>query len=192
VILGADKESVGTAGNSREHQLEVMARIGRRPAFRRATGIGAIAGLIALSIFLFVHYNGTHSSDKLRIVPLIYYPGYQQDPAISPDGKEIAFVGQGKNGNNPLEVYVQLIGSTDPLRLTIVSANSADRFPVWDPSSTRIAFLRTRRGERFARILTIPALGGAETDLGIPSVLATGGLEPGWSVSRVCRRHRTE
>jgi eukaryotic-like serine/threonine-protein kinase len=157
----------------------LIARMTRRAAFRRAAGIGAIAGLIALSIFLFVHYNGPHSADKLRIVPLTYYPGYQQDPAISPDGKEIAFVGQGKNGKNPLEVYVQLIGSTDPLRLTSVSANSADRFPVWDPSSTRIAFLRTRPGERFARILTIPALGSAETDLGIPSVLATGGLS--WS-----------
>ena len=95
----------------------------------------------------------------MRIVPFTYYPGYQEDPAISPDSKEIAFVGQGKDGNRPFEVYVQLIGSTDPLRLTSVSADSADRSPVWDPSSTRIAFLRTRRGERFARILTIAALG---------------------------------
>ncbi len=157
----------------------LVARIVRSPAIYRAAGIGAIVGLIALSIFLLVHSNRQHPADKLTIVPLTYYPGYQENPAISPDSKEIAFVGQGKDGNRPFEVYVQLIGSTDPLRLTSVSADSADRFPVWDPSSTRIAFLRTRRGERFARILTIPALGGAETDLGIPSVVATGGLS--WS-----------
>ena len=156
-----------------------ITRIARGPAFRRAAGIGAIAGLIAFSIFILVHQNRLHLADKLRIVPFTYYPGYQEDPAISPDSKEIAFIGQGKDGNRPFEVYVQLIGSTDPLRLTSVSADSTDRSPVWDPSSTRIAFLRTRRGERFARILTVSALGGAETDLGIPSVLATGRLA--WS-----------
>ncbi len=157
----------------------LIARIARGPASHRAVGIVAIAGLIALSILLFVHYNRPHALDTLQIVPFTYYPGYQEDPAISPDRKEIAFVGQGKDGNRPFEVYVQLIGTTDPLRLTSVSADSADRSPVWDPSSTRIAFLRTRRGERFARILTIAALGGAETDLGIPSVLASGRLA--WS-----------
>jgi Tol biopolymer transport system component len=157
----------------------LIARIVRGAAVRRAAVISAIAGLIAISILLFVRYNRPHPADKLRVVPFTYYPGYQEDPSISPDGKEIAFVGQGKDGNSPFEVYAQLIGSTDPLRLTKISADLADRFPVWDPSSTRVAFLRTRRGERFARILTIPALGGAETDLGIPSVLATGGLS--WS-----------
>jgi len=157
----------------------LIARITLGPAFYRAARIVAIAGLIGFSIFLLVHSNRPHPADKLTVVPFTYYPGYEEHPSISPDGKEIAFVGQGNEGNRPLEVYVQLIGSTDPLRLTSVSADSADRSPVWDPSSTRIAFLRTRRDERFARILTIPALGGAETDLGIPSVLATGRLA--WS-----------
>src|SRR5581483_9575455 len=71
----------------------LIARIARGPAVHRAAGIGAIAGLIALSIFLFVHYNRPQAQDTLRIVPFTYYPGYQQDPAISPDGKEVAFVG---------------------------------------------------------------------------------------------------
>ena len=157
----------------------LVARIVRSAATYVVVRTVALVGLIALSIFLLVYSNRQHPADKLTVVPLTYYPGYQENPAISPDGKEIAFVGQGKDGSRSFEVYVQLIGSTDPLRLTSVSAGSADRFPVWDPGSTRVAFLRTRRGERFARILTIPALGGAETDLGIPSVLATGGLS--WS-----------
>jgi serine/threonine protein kinase/Tol biopolymer transport system component len=153
-----------------------IARISRGPAFRRAAGIGAIAGLIALSIFLFVHYNRPHAADKLTIVPLTYYPGYQENPAISPDSKEIAFVGQGRDGNRPFEVYVQLIGSTDPLRLTNVPAGTADRSPVWGPSSTKIAFIRSRTDERFARILTISALGGNETDLGMDKVAGSGRL----------------
>jgi serine/threonine protein kinase/Tol biopolymer transport system component len=157
----------------------LIARIARGPAVRRAAAVSAIAAIIALSILLFLRLNRPHALGPLRVLPFTYYPGYQEDPSISPDGKTIAFVGQGKTGSNPPEVYVQLIGSTDPLRLTSAAADSADRSPVWDPTSTRIAFLRTRRSERFARIMTISALGGAETDLGIPSVLANGRLA--WS-----------
>ncbi len=156
-----------------------IARMGRGSPFRRAAGIGAIAALIALSILLFVHYDRPHAPDTLRIVPFTYYPGYEQDPAISPDGKEIAFIGQGKDGDNPLEVYVQLIGSTDPLRLTNVPAGTEDRSPVWNPAATRIAFLRSRTGEPFARIVTISALGGSETDLGMNKVAFPGKLA--WS-----------
>ena len=156
-----------------------IARIARGRAVHRTAGIAAIAASTALSIFLLVHYNRPHPADTFRIVPFTYYPGYQEDPAISPDGKEIAFVGQGKDGNNPLEVYVQLIGSTDPLRLTNVPAGVEDRSPVLNPSATRIAFLRTRTDERFARILTISALGGSETDLGMGKVISPGRLT--WS-----------
>ena len=154
----------------------LVARIVRSPAIYFVAGTVALVGLIGLSIFLLVHSNRQHPADKLTIVPLTYYPGYQENPAISPDSKEIAFVGQGKDGNRPFEVYVQLIGSTDPLRLTNVSASTADRSPVWDPSATKIAFLRNRTDERFARILTISALGGNETDLGMDKVAGSGRL----------------
>jgi Tol biopolymer transport system component len=144
-----------------------------------AAGILALAGVMGVALFTVTRSKAPSEADAPRIVPFTFYPGYQEDPAISPDGKEIAFVGQGKDGSNPLEVYVQLIGSTDPLRLTKVPAGSADRSPVWDPSAARIAFLRTRSGERFARILMIPALGGGETDLGLDGVLSSGRLA--WS-----------
>jgi serine/threonine protein kinase/Tol biopolymer transport system component len=163
--LASDLENI-----RREATPRAIARVASTLAPKRAAGMITIAGLIALSIFLFVHYNRQHPLDNLRIVPFTYYPGYQEDPAISPDGKEIAFVGQGKDGDDPFEVYVQLIGSTDALRLTNVPAGTADRSPVWNPSATRIAFLRSRANEPFARILTISALGGIETDLGMNNV----------------------
>jgi serine/threonine protein kinase len=135
-----------------------------------------LLAIISVAVFRTVERQAASESGPQRITPFTYYPGYQENPAISPDGKEIAFSGQGKDGSNPLEVYVQLIDSTDPLRLTRVPAGSADYSPVWDPSATKIAFLRTRSDERFGRILMIPALGGSETDLGVDGVLATGRL----------------
>ncbi|MCU1291272.1 MAG: serine/threonine protein kinase [Bryobacterales bacterium] len=158
---------------------------GALPWARRAsrlswiTGLLAFAAAIGVGLFTVGRSKAPAEMDAPKIVPFTFYSGYQENPAISPDGKAIAFVGQGKDGSEPLEVYVQLIGSTDPLRLTNVPDGSADRSPAWDPSATRIAFLRTRSPERFGRILLVPALGGAETDLGVDHVLSLGRLA--WS-----------
>jgi serine/threonine protein kinase len=171
--LISDLESVRSAATP-----SLIGRVSRAPALSRAAGI-AIAALLALSIFIFVYRNRSNPASQLRIVPFTYYSGYQEDPAISPDGKEIAFVGQGNDGDKPFEVYVQLIGSTDPLRLTNVPVGTEDRSPVWNPSATSIAFVRTRSGEPFARILMISALGGSETDLGLSKVISPGRLA--WS-----------
>jgi serine/threonine protein kinase/Tol biopolymer transport system component len=115
----------------------------------------------------------------LSLTPLTVYPGYEENPAISPDGRQIAYVGQGVHGTNPLELYVQAIGSTDPVRLTQNRPDEMDRSPAWDPTGTTLAVLRTVPGTRFGRILFIPALGGAVSDVGIDRVLATGRLA--WS-----------
>ncbi len=172
--LISDLEGVRTLAEPRP-----IARLSRGLGVYRVAGIVAIAALLVFSMFLFVRYQRPHGLDPLRIIPFTYYPGYEEDPAISPDGKEIAFVGQGKDGDSPFEVYVQLIGSTDPLRLTNIPAGAQDRSPVWNPNATRLAFLRSRTGEPFARILTISALGGSETDLGLDKVVAPGKLA--WS-----------
>jgi eukaryotic-like serine/threonine-protein kinase len=128
----------------------VMPAPTRARRLRQAAGLLGIAGLISVALFTILKRKETSETDVPRIVPFTVYPGYQQDPAISPDGKEIAFVGQGKEGTNPLELYVQLIGSTDPLRLTTVSPGWVDRSPTWNPSATQIAFLCTRApGQNF-------------------------------------------
>ena len=69
----------------------LIARIARGPASHRAVGIVAIAGLIALSILLFVHYNRPHALDTLQIVPFTYYPGYRGRPRhfARPQGNRI-------------------------------------------------------------------------------------------------------
>ncbi|MBV9264661.1 MAG: serine/threonine protein kinase [Acidobacteriaceae bacterium] len=65
--LASDLESIRRAAPPAP-----MARIARGPAVHRVAGIGAIAGLMALSILLFVHYNRQHVLDTLRIIPFTY------------------------------------------------------------------------------------------------------------------------
>src|SRR5215469_18694609 len=103
-----------------------------------------------------------------RVVPVTNLPGAAGAPALSPDGKQVAFfwepegreVGdwagltQEKSG-----LYVQLVGGSEPLRLT----NSKGGFvghTVWSPDGREIAFGRC--DDDGGTIYTVSALGGPE------------------------------
>jgi Tol biopolymer transport system component/DNA-binding winged helix-turn-helix (wHTH) protein len=92
-----------------------------------------------------------------RIVPFTSFAGGESQPAFSPDGKQIAFVWGGENDDNN-DIYVKLIGTEKPLRLTTNPAT--DSSPTWSPDGRYIAFLRqSAAGNGF---YIMPALGGPE------------------------------
>jgi Tol biopolymer transport system component/DNA-binding winged helix-turn-helix (wHTH) protein len=90
-----------------------------------------------------------------KIVPFTSYPGAQTQPAFSPDGNQIAFVWNGEKEDNP-DIYVKMIGTETPLRLT--SDPAEDLSPAWSPDGRSIAFLRYSDSDR--GIYVVPALGG--------------------------------
>src|SRR5713226_1612589 len=96
-----------------------------------------------------------------KMVPLTSYPGRQADPALSPDGKQVAFAWDGEKGDN-FDIYVKLVDGGAPLRLTTNPAEEGS--PAWSPDGGRVAFLRLLGST--ADILVIPALGGQERKLG--------------------------
>jgi len=82
--------------------------------------------------------------------------GEKYSPSLSPDGKQLAFAWNG--GNGPcFSIYVKLIGTEEPLRLT--KQESVDYNPVWSPDGRYIAFSRIQKGD--TGIYIVPALGGA-------------------------------
>jgi DNA-binding winged helix-turn-helix (wHTH) protein len=84
------------------------------------------------------------SSSHFKVFPLTGSIVAETDPAFSPDGKQIAYVGQDEKQSN-FNVYVKLIGAGPPLRLT--SNTEQERFPAWSPDGRYIAFLRnTQQG----------------------------------------------
>ena len=87
--------------------------------------------------------------------PLTSYPGPEDRPALSPDGKQVAFAWRGPEGDNA-DVYVKLIGSEAPLRLTEDPAY--EHAPAWAPDGSQVAFMR--RSEEGCWIYLIAALGG--------------------------------
>jgi Tol biopolymer transport system component/predicted Ser/Thr protein kinase len=90
------------------------------------------------------------------VKPLTTYRGYQGEPALSPDGNQIAFSWDGEKGDN-VDIYVRLVDGGSALRLTTDPA--PDHGPAWSPDSRRLAFVR---GDA---IYIVPALGGVERKL---------------------------
>jgi Tol biopolymer transport system component/DNA-binding winged helix-turn-helix (wHTH) protein len=117
-----------------------------------------------------------------KMAPFTSYPGQQITPAVSPDGKQVAFAWDGEKGGN-FDIYVKLVDAGTPLRLT---SNPADEYsPAWSPDGSHIAFCRDKSTGKTATasssslaqqifgvfvsdvdIWMIPALGGVERKLG--------------------------
>jgi Tol biopolymer transport system component/predicted Ser/Thr protein kinase len=118
--------------------------------------------LLAVGLGTWIRFHApTAPRATPKIVPLTSYPGRQVDPALSPDGKQVAFSWDGEKGDN-FDIYVKLVDGGTPLRLT--SNPLEERSPAWSPDGGRIAFLRVQGST--ADILVIPSLGGQERKLG--------------------------
>ncbi len=96
-----------------------------------------------------------------QITPVTSYLGDEREPALSPDGNQVAFSWNGEKGDNR-EIYVKQIGGQTPLRLTQDPAE--DNFPAWSPDGSEIAFLRQRDADHWT-IEMVSSLGGPQRKL---------------------------
>jgi serine/threonine protein kinase len=122
----------------------------------------ALAGFVAAGTAAFWFGHGPAKTETLlQAVPLTTFPGYESSPSFSPDGSQLTFSWNGEQGDN-YDIYVQLVGSGRPLRLTTDPAR--DFYPRWSRDGRSIAFARLNAANDVS-IMVIPALGGVEREV---------------------------
>jgi Tol biopolymer transport system component len=126
-------------------------------AWSKATlGLGAL-GLGGIVVWMALQGFGTGESAALHAVPLTSDVGDEESPSVSPDGNQVAYSWNG-DGRDNFDIYVRLIGSTKPLRLTTDPAR--DVRPAFSPDGRSIGFVRVTKGRW--TYMTISAMGGNE------------------------------
>jgi Tol biopolymer transport system component len=129
--------------------LQPMPRRPRVNPWIAILGLALAAGVSAA--WWFASHSGRQASVYGTVRPLTTYAGNESEPALSPDGKQIAFAWDGPHQDN-YDIYVRLVNGGSALRLTTDPA--PDHAPAWSPDGEHLAFLSD------SAIYLIPALGG--------------------------------
>jgi Tol biopolymer transport system component len=138
------------------------------PPSKTARGRTMIARLLVCAVvvaagayWLLGYLHPTVPAEQNILRQITFDHGLTADPAISPDGKLLAFASD-RAGAGKLDIWVKQIDGGDPVAVTKGPAN--DYQPTFSPDGTRIAFTSEREG---GGIYVMPALGG-EASLLVP------------------------
>ncbi len=130
-----------------------------------------LLGLIC-SVAVYVWPRSVSPPFESRV--LTSFVGTHGYPTLAPDGKQFAFAWDGDVPNGKAHIYISLIGSGTPLRLTPEGDN--DDSPSWSPDGESIAFVHYLGASGASELMVMPALGGR------PHMVAQGVLDgPNWS-----------
>ena len=121
--------------------------------------VACAAGAAVLASAYLLSPKSQQPAPPPKVSILTSYPGSERDPALSPDGKQIAFSWNGEKEDN-FDIYVKLVDAGTPIRLT--QSPQTETAPAWSPDGRFLAFVRFERGANNGAYFVIPALGGPE------------------------------
>jgi len=148
-----------------------------RPVRRVRVLAAAAAGFLAVAAGivtagLLVGARRSAGEATWHVLPLTAYRGLESQPALSPDGNQVAFIWDGGVPGRA-NLYVRLVDGGVPL---LLAGDEVPKIgPTWSPDGKRIAFLR---GAAKPAMYLIPVLGGTErklAQLASVSSVGTGG-----------------
>lgn len=96
----------------------------------------------------------------LHAIPVTSYPGLELDPALSPDGSQLAFAARSPEAKR-FNLFVKALEAELPLQLTATEAD--DVKPTWSPDGRRLAFTRLEGGT--CKVMLLPMPGGPAREL---------------------------
>jgi Tol biopolymer transport system component/DNA-binding winged helix-turn-helix (wHTH) protein len=134
------------------------------PMWRIATPL-LLGAFLALSGWLWMR-SGVAAPPAISELVQLTTTGYEADPALSPDGKRLAFTSE-ENGAN--ELYVRPVGAGN--RVKVTDDRGRNTAAAWSPDGEFLAYQSGARGG----IWIVPALGGP------PRQVAPRGSDPAWA-----------
>jgi len=132
---------------------------------RRLLALGFLAIVtLAVSLTFMTRWKLRTAADqtphRFEITPFSTEAGNQFSPAISPDGKKIAYVWD-KNQTD-FHIYIRSLDGGPVLE--IPGGNGNDFYPSWSPDGSRLAFLRTDGWE--GKLMVVTSGGGDQKVIG--------------------------
>ena len=150
----------------------VTQELPKRIRRRSWTDIGVAAAIAAVAAALLTWWafaRATAPGPEPAFRMLTADPGLSAFPALSKDGRLLAFASD-RRGEGNLDIWLHQIGSREPARLTTDPVDESH--PSISPDGTKVAYRSERDG---GGIYVIPALGGE------PLLIAPGGRDPRFS-----------
>jgi serine/threonine protein kinase len=133
-------------GELKERSGKVAETLPARPASRSSAlqarrrwiwaGAALVVVAIAIAAWLF-RGTATNPTAAPEVVPLTSYAGFEYSPSFPPDGNQVAFSWNGEKQDN-FDIYIKLIGSPIPVRLTTDPVE--DVSPAFSPDGRSLLF----------------------------------------------------
>jgi DNA-binding winged helix-turn-helix (wHTH) protein/Tol biopolymer transport system component len=140
----------------------------RWPVLAAFGALCAVVSIAALAILLLSRRSRTSAASRAAWIKVTNFPDSATQPALSPDGRMIAFIRGPETFVTPGQIYVKILPDGDPIQL------SHDDLPKMAPAfsldGSRIAYTATDRSFAW-NTWVVPVLGGEPKEL-LPNAAA--------------------
>lgn len=144
---------------SPEVPVEIPIDSGAKRPWRSWALIGVIA---VVTVGLILAFSRAPEPRYGKPMPLTFDPGWESQPAISPDGTQVAYSARSSEGAASKQfILVKVIGGDSSRRLTEGLDPEGDA--AWSPDGRMIAFVRYQQATKKTGIFMIPSGGGPES-----------------------------
>src|SRR5262249_47793377 len=122
----------------------------------RIAGVGALVLALAAVIALLLS-RAVRPTDSSQWIPLTKFPDSVSQPALSPDGRMVAFVRGESSFFGPGQIYLKILPDGSPVQVT--HDDLLKMSPVFSPDGTRIAYTTVNPNFQWDT-WSVPVLGG--------------------------------